>query len=109
MLKLKCFGPMEYPIYLLQMSNHSPSTLLSKNHFGLEPNLCYTYNISEALLFQFAKHFSNNFKLDMLDRFNSSYALGKKIFNCSITRELSVKGWNWGVANFNGSVLNFEV
>ena len=24
-------------------------------------------------------------------------------------RELSVKGWNWGVANFNGSVLNFEV
>jgi len=38
-----------------------------------------------------AKHFNNNFKLDMLDR------------------ELSVKGWNWGVANFNGSVLNFEV
>ena len=21
----------------------------------------------------------------------------------------SVKGWNWGAANFNGSVLNFEV
>ena len=20
-----------------------------------------------------------------------------------------MKGWNWGVANFNGSVLNFEV
>jgi len=38
-----------------------------------------------------AKHFSNNFNLDMLDK------------------ELSVKGWNWGVANFNGSVLNFEV
>jgi len=38
-----------------------------------------------------AKHFTNNFNLDMLDR------------------ELSVKGWNWGVANFNGSVLNFEV
>jgi len=38
-----------------------------------------------------AKHFSSNFQLDMLDR------------------ELSVKGWNWGVANFNGSVLNFEV
>jgi len=38
-----------------------------------------------------AKHFKNNFELDMLDR------------------ELSVKGWNWGVANFNGSVLNFEV
>lgn len=38
-----------------------------------------------------AKHFNTNFSLDMLDR------------------ELSVKGWNWGVANFNGSVLNFEV
>lgn len=38
-----------------------------------------------------AKHFSSNFNLDMLDR------------------ELSVKGWNWGTANFNGSVLNFEV
>jgi len=38
-----------------------------------------------------AKHFSDNFNLDMLDR------------------ELSVKGWNWGTANFNGSVLNFEV
>merc|ERR1712013_749645 len=38
-----------------------------------------------------AKHFSTNFNLDMLDR------------------ELSVKGWNWGTANFNGSVLNFEV
>lgn len=56
-----------------------------------------------------AKHFTNNFNLDMLDRFNSFNALGKKILNCSITRELSVKGWNWGVANFNGSVLNFEV
>ena len=41
------------------MLNHRKSTLLSKNHFGLEPNLCYTYNISEALLFQFAKHFDN--------------------------------------------------
>jgi len=38
-----------------------------------------------------AKHFSSNFNLDMLDR------------------ELSVKGWNWGTANFEGSVLNFEV
>ena len=26
-----------------------------------------------------------------------------------VGRELSVKGWNWGTANFNGSVLNFEV
>ena len=24
-------------------------------------------------------------------------------------RELAVKGWNWGTANFNGSVLSFEV
>jgi structure-specific recognition protein 1 len=38
-----------------------------------------------------AKHFSTSFNIEMLDR------------------ELSVKGWNWGAANFNGSVLNFEV
>jgi len=38
-----------------------------------------------------AKHFSTNFSLEMLDR------------------ELSVKGWNWGNAEFNGSVLQFEV
>jgi len=38
-----------------------------------------------------AKHFSSNYNLEMLDR------------------ELSVKGWNWGSASFNGSVLNFEV
>jgi len=38
-----------------------------------------------------AKHFSTSFNLEMLDR------------------ELSVKGWNWGTASFNGSVLNFEV
>merc|ERR1740123_2045958 len=38
-----------------------------------------------------AKHFSSNFNLEMLDR------------------ELAVKGWNWGTANFNGSVLSFEV
>jgi len=38
-----------------------------------------------------AKHFSTSYNLEMLDR------------------ELSVKGWNWGSANFNGSVLNFEV
>jgi len=38
-----------------------------------------------------AKHFSTSFNLEMLDR------------------ELSVKGWNWGTGNFNGSVLNFEV
>jgi len=38
-----------------------------------------------------AKHFSTSYNLEMLDR------------------ELSVKGWNWGAASFNGSVLNFEV
>jgi len=38
-----------------------------------------------------AKHFSTSYNLEMLDR------------------ELSVKGWNWGSASFNGSVLNFEV
>lgn len=38
-----------------------------------------------------AKHFSTNYSLEMLDR------------------ELSVKGWNWGNAEFNGSVLQFEV
>ena len=40
------------------MLDNSPSTLLLKNYFDLEPNLCYTYNISEALLFQFAKYFA---------------------------------------------------
>ena len=38
-----------------------------------------------------AKFFKSCYGLDMLDR------------------ELSVKGWNSGVANFNGSVLGFEV
>lgn len=38
-----------------------------------------------------ASHFTTHFSLDMLER------------------ELSVKGWNWGTANFSGSVLNFEV
>jgi structure-specific recognition protein 1 len=26
-----------------------------------------------------------------------------------LDKELSVKGWNWGAANFNGAVLQFEV
>ena len=38
-----------------------------------------------------AKFFSQTYGKDMLDR------------------ELSVKGWNWGTANFNGSSLAFEV
>ena len=38
-----------------------------------------------------AAHFTSCYSLDMLDK------------------ELSVKGWNWGAANFNGAVLQFEV
>jgi structure-specific recognition protein 1 len=38
-----------------------------------------------------AKFFSNTYKIDMLEK------------------ELSLKGWNWGTAKFNGSVLSFEV
>merc|ERR1719411_1743876 len=38
-----------------------------------------------------AKFFTQTYQKDMLDR------------------ELSVKGWNWGTANFNGNVLSFEV
>ena len=26
-----------------------------------------------------------------------------------LDRELSVKGWNWGTANFSGDALSFEV
>ncbi|XP_011648047.1 FACT complex subunit Ssrp1 [Pogonomyrmex barbatus] len=38
-----------------------------------------------------AKFFSINYKKDMLEK------------------ELSLKGWNWGTAKFNGSVLSFDV
>ncbi len=38
-----------------------------------------------------ANFFKETYDLDMLDR------------------ELSVKGWNWGTANFHGTVLGFEV
>jgi hypothetical protein len=38
-----------------------------------------------------AKFFSHYYDMDMLDR------------------ELSVKGWNWGTASFNGAVMNFQV
>lgn len=38
-----------------------------------------------------AKFFNSNYKLDMLEK------------------ELSLKGWNWGTAKFNGSVLSFDV
>ena len=29
--------------------------------------------------------------------------------NLNAVNTVFFKGWNWGVANFNGSVLNFEV
>ncbi|KAJ3642421.1 hypothetical protein Zmor_025212 [Zophobas morio] len=38
-----------------------------------------------------AKFFTSAYKIDMLEK------------------ELSLKGWNWGTAKFNGSVLSFEV
>lgn len=38
-----------------------------------------------------AKFFKHNYSLDMLEK------------------ELCVKGWNWGTAKFNGSVLSFDV
>lgn len=38
-----------------------------------------------------AKFFKSSYKIDMLDR------------------ELSMKGWNWGTAKFNGAVLSFDV
>ena len=38
-----------------------------------------------------ARFFSQTYKMDLLDR------------------ELGVKGWNWGTANFRGSVVGFEV
>lgn len=38
-----------------------------------------------------AKFFTTTYKIDMLEK------------------ELSLKGWNWGTAKFNGSVLSFDV
>lgn len=38
-----------------------------------------------------AKFFTNTYKKDMLEK------------------ELSLKGWNWGTAKFNGSVLSFDI
>ncbi|XP_066138574.1 FACT complex subunit Ssrp1 [Euwallacea fornicatus] len=38
-----------------------------------------------------AKFFSNTYKIDMLEK------------------ELCLKGWNWGTAKFNGSVLSFDI
>jgi structure-specific recognition protein 1 len=47
----------------------------------------FTFQEKERL----AKFFSHYYDMDMLDR------------------ELSVKGWNWGTASFNGAVMNFQV
>nr|XP_022917432.1 FACT complex subunit Ssrp1 [Onthophagus taurus] len=38
-----------------------------------------------------AKYFTSMYKIDMLEK------------------ELSLKGWNWGIAKFNGSVLGFDI
>lgn len=38
-----------------------------------------------------AKFFVSNYKKDMLEK------------------EMSLKGWNWGTAKFNGTVLSFDV
>jgi len=59
--------------------------------FTKDGNLHRYAGFKEAEREKVAKHFSQNFNLDMLDR------------------ELSVKGWNWGAASFNGNVLSFEV
>jgi len=59
--------------------------------FTKDGNLHRFAGFKEAERDRVAKHFSSNYNLDMLDR------------------ELSVKGWNWGAASFNGNVLSFEV
>jgi len=59
--------------------------------FTKDGNLHRYAGFKEAERDRVAKHFSSAYKLEMLDR------------------ELSVKGWNWGTANFQGSVLTFEV
>jgi len=59
--------------------------------FTKDGNLHRYAGFKEAERERVARHFSSNFNLEMLDR------------------ELSVKGWNWGTANFNGNVLSFEV
>ena len=51
--------------------------------------ICGMWNLQERE--RLAKFFKQNYSLDMLDR------------------ELSVKGWNYGTANFKGGVLGFEV
>lgn len=38
-----------------------------------------------------SKFFSKNYNIDMLEK------------------ELSLKGWNWGTAKFNGSVLSYDI
>jgi len=59
--------------------------------FTKDGNLHRFAGFKEADRETVAKHFSACFNLEMLDR------------------ELSVKGWNWGTANFKGNVLTFEV
>ena len=54
-----------------------------------------------------ASHFNSKFQLDMLDR-----ELAVKVVENDLNLKalnLSLQGWNWGVANFNGGVIHFEV
>ena len=54
-----------------------------------------------------ASHFNSKFQLDMLDR-----ELAVKVVENELDLKalnLSLQGWNWGVANFNGGVIHFEV
>lgn len=58
----------------------------------LKNGLLHRYRgFKESDLDKIAKFFSTNYKKDMLEK------------------ELSLKGWNWGTAKFNGSVLSFDV
>eukprot|EP00096_Caligus_rogercresseyi_P007817 TRINITY_DN2590_c0_g1_i2.p1 TRINITY_DN2590_c0_g1~~TRINITY_DN2590_c0_g1_i2.p1 ORF type:complete len:723 (+),score=269.36 TRINITY_DN2590_c0_g1_i2:105-2273(+) len=59
--------------------------------FDKEGDLTRFAGFKDAERERLAKFFSQSYKKEMLNR------------------ELSVKGWNWGVPKFNGSVLSFEV
>ena len=76
--------------------------------FTKDGNLHRYAGFKEAERERVAKHFSNNFNLEMLDRLAIRNQPRVSIYLQSF-RELSVKGWNWGTASFNGNVLSFEV
>lgn len=58
----------------------------------LKTGLLYRYvGFKDSEKEKISKFFSHSYKIDMLEK------------------ELSLKGWNWGTARFNGSVLSFDV